>query len=67
MYGGLQQIYQYFKTAAIGPSNYAVQLLRATLDSSVFYGLGVLCSTEVTGFFRMLNSDYAALSCLSPS
>lgn len=50
MYGGLQQIYQYFKTTAIGPSNYAVQLLRATLDSSVFYELVVLCSTEVRGF-----------------
>lgn len=32
MYGGLQQINQYFKTTAIGPSNYAVQLLHAILD-----------------------------------
>lgn len=58
MYGGLQQIYQYFKTTAIGPSNYAVQLLRATLDSSVFYELVVLCSTEVRGFFGMLNLNF---------
>jgi len=32
MYGGLQQIYQYFNTTAIGPSNYSVQLLHTILD-----------------------------------
>lgn len=57
MYGGLQQIYQYFKTTAIGPSNYAVQLLRATLDFLVFYEFVVLCSTEIRAFFRTLNSN----------
>jgi len=57
MYGGLQQIYQYFKTTAIGPSNYAVQLLRAMLDFLVFYEFGVLRSTEVRGFFRTLYSN----------
>lgn len=57
MYGDLQQIYQYFKTTAIGPGNYAVQLLCAILDFLVFYEFVVLCSTEVRGFFRTLNSN----------
>lgn len=55
MYGGLQQIYQYFKTTSIGPSNYAVQLLRAALDLLVFYEFMVLCGTAARGFFSTLN------------